>query len=165
MRSELESVVQTIQHGMEQPREDCVFNWKKDVNKAIVKAVEKADPEGEMVNISAIKRIIRSVVDNIDSPEIPRQELPGELRKSGTLQGSKAEDFINTAKSYIRDLENTMKNAVANYLRSLGLERDISTNIVSQYEREIQNLERDIRNKEASLDIYNCVLAKLEGMK
>ena len=138
VRSELESTMLTIQNAMEQPCEDCVFNWKKDVNKAMMDVVEESDPEGKMIDIKTIRKIIRDVINSIESPEIPGQELPNELKRSGTLQGSDAENFIDTAKSYIRGLENTMKNAVANYLRSLGLEHDISTDIVSRYKRKMK---------------------------
>ena len=165
VRNALEGVTQMIQGGIEERCADYVAEWKKQVNTAIMRAVENSDIESGAIDVLAMGQIIRAVVNSIKEPQIHAQALPSELKQSGTLQGSDAEAFMDAARSYRNNLQSTMNESVKYYVNSVknDLERwDISSVIVSRYREMIQKLEFDVQNKEASLDMYNRVFAELE---
>ena len=165
VRGALEGVTQKIQYEIEMQCTNYIAEWKERVNKAIMRVVENSEIESGAIDVLAMRRIIRAVVNSIETPKIHAQALPSELKRSGKLQGDDAEAFMDAARSYGQDLQSTMNESVKYYVYSVkyNLERqDISTVIVSRYREEIENLERDVQNKEASLDRYNCVFAKLE---
>lgn len=167
VRESLEDLRDKLESTIEQDSKRYIKEWKKRLYKEIISTLRK-EAGDEILEINIISKTIRSVLNSVNYPEITYQgNFPSSLKESGTLSGSYAERFLDNARDYLSDLKTRVKNDIKTYTSSLVntlKSEDVAEHIFSKYTKEIEQLEKDIQNKELSLDRLNNILKQLENI-
>lgn len=142
--------------------DECISSWKKDLAKIIIEAVRNEFNEvydGDL-NPNQIKKAIRNVKNNIKLPVLSYKNFgtsDSDLRVSGTLRKDEADNFIEKAQEYITSLREKAMDDIGSHRDSLTSELKnlkISEKIFSEYDAQLEELEKQIENKKVTLDEY-----------
>ena len=130
--------------------------------------MEKNDGDKNL-DLHQIQKSVRNIISSLRIPEINyTNKLPNELKKSGTLKGREAEDFIERAKNYAKSFQRNIIRDIEKHLNTLFgslKQHNLGEEIFSHYKKEIENLENDIENIEQSLLKNEYILKQLESIK
>lgn len=77
---------------------------------------------------------------------------------TGTLEDSDAEKFLDEAKDYLKSLKKRVNNDIDSYLKNLISnlkDLELSNEVFSEYNSQLEELEKQIENKAIILDEYN----------
>ena len=168
IQNALENLSLYIENSIKVSIDNEINSLKIDIYKHILPVLrEKAGDKN--LDVHQIQKSVRNIISLLEIPEINyTNTLPNELKRSGTLKGSEAEDFIERAKNYansfqrniIRDIERHL-NTVFDSLK----QHNLGEEIFYHYKKEIENLENDIENIEQSLVKNEYILKQLESIK
>ena len=168
IQNALENLSLYIENSIKVSIDNEINSLKIDIYKHILPVLrEKAGDKN--LDVHQIQKSVRNIISLLEIPEINyTNTLPNELKRSGTLKGSEAEDFIERAKNYansfqrniIRDIERHL-NTVFDSLK----QHNLGEEIFYHYKKEIENLENDIENIEQSLMKNEYILKQLESIK
>ena len=168
IQNALENLSLYIENSIKVSIDNEINSLKIDIYKHILPVLrEKAGDKN--LDVHQIQKSVRNIISLLEIPEINyTNTLPNELKRSGTLKGSEAEDFIERAKNYansfqrniIRDIERHL-NTVFDSLK----QHNLGEEIFYHYKKEIENLENDIENIEQSLIKNEYILKQLESIK
>lgn len=122
----------------------------------------------ENIDTHLVQRTIKNLLNSVTYPEmIYTGTIPKELKKTGTLKNSEAEQFMEEVKNYISNFQQRVRNDIKNYISSLIdvlKNQNVGENIFSSYSKNIENLENDINNKELSLAKNQYILKQLDSV-
>ena len=98
IQNALEDLSLYIENSMKNSISEEVNSLKGNIYKQIMPILEKNDGDKNL-DLHQIQKSVRNIISSLRIPEINyTNKLPNELKKSGTLKGSEAEDFIERAK-------------------------------------------------------------------
>jgi hypothetical protein len=167
VRNSLEELTDNIEITISIASKEFLQNWRKEVFRELVSTLRK-EVGDENLDVSTIQRTIRKVINSVNMPDISYSgNFPKYLKKSGTLKGSEAENFLDDAHNYVSDLKHRVKSDINSYMKSLlkSLKKiDISKDIFSGYKKEIETLKENIQNRELILEKYSRIIDELKGV-
>ncbi|WP_104690777.1 hypothetical protein [Helicobacter heilmannii] len=115
----------------------------------------------------AISSSVQGVIANINLPEFSYDSsLPSELNKSGQL-GWQGQEFLQAAEAYADNLKDRVKGDVRQIVQALeGTLKGagVSNKLMDSYEQEITSLQKEVQNKEQSLQTYQELIAALKAL-
>ncbi|MFP6058922.1 dynamin family protein [Helicobacter pylori] len=123
----------------------------------------------DLIDEVAFKKSVMAVLDSIEFKEFDyADKLPGEIRgKTGFLKGDKANAFIQSMETHLRDFEAESKNDVKEYCTDLrkDLEKqDFANGVLSKLQQDMQNLKNQVQNKEQSIAQLDAKIKALKGI-
>ena len=168
IRDSLKNLISKIEDSISKEADDKIINSKKILLSKVVPVLrEKAGDKN--IDIHQIEKVVRNTIKSIVYPEINyTSTFPKELDKGGKLEGSEAEEFIESANNYISNFQTIVKKDVKNYISSMTdslKKQNLGEDIISNYVKDIERLENDINNKELSLTKYKYILEQLGDIK
>jgi len=168
IQNALEDLSLYIENSMKNSISEEVNSLKGNIYKQIMPVLEKNDGDKNL-DLHQIQKSVRNIISSLRIPEINyTNKLPNELKKSGTLKGSEAEDFIERAKNYAKSFQRNIIRDIEKHLNTLFgslKQHNLGEEIFSHYKKEIENLENDIENIEQSLVKNEYILKQLESIK
>ena len=167
IRDSLEKITSNIKFSISKEVDEKNSYMKKNLYSQIIPILREKIGD-ENINLHQIQKVVRSVVNLIESPQIDYTDsFPKELKRTETLKRYEAENFIADAKNYIYSFEKRVLKDIDNYL-SFFVEKlkqqKLGEDIFSSYSKNIENLENDINNKELSLERNQYILKQLENI-
>ena len=168
IQNALEDLSLYIENSMKNSISEEVNSLKGNIYKQIMQVLEKNDGDKNL-DLHQIQKSVRNIISSLRIPEINyTNKLPNELKKSGTLKGREAEDFIERAKNYAKSFQRNIIRDIEKHLNTLFgslKQHNLGEEIFSHYKKEIENLENDIENIEQSLLKNEYILKQLESIK
>lgn len=168
IQNALEDLSLYIENSMKNSISEEVNSLKGNIYKQIMPILEKNDGDKNL-DLHQIQKSVRNIISSLRIPEINyTNKLPNELKKSGTLKGRAAEDFIERAKNYAKSFQRNIIRDIEKHLNTLFgslKQHNLGEEIFSHYKKEIENLENDIENIEQSLLKNEYILKQLESIK
>ena len=168
IQNALEDLSLYIENSMKNSISEEVNSLKGNIYKQIMPILEKNDGDKNL-DLHQIQKSVRNIISSLRIPEINyTNKLPNELKKSGTLKGREAEDFIERAKNYAKSFQRNIIRDIEKHLNTLFgslKQHNLGEEIFSHYKKEIENLENDIENIEQSLVKNEYILKQLESIK
>ena len=168
IQNALEDLSLYIENSMKNSISEEVNSLKGNIYKQIMPVLEKNDGDKNL-DLHQIQKSVRNIISSLRIPEINyTNKLPNELKKSGTLKGSEAEDFIERAKNYAKSFQRNIIRDIEKHLNTLFgslKQHNLGEELFSHYKKEIENLENDIENIEQSLVKNEYILKQLESIK
>lgn len=141
--------------------------WKINIYKQVVGNLREIMGD-DNVDISVVTRAVKGIMAAIPEADFYIEEdLPSEIKKSGTLSGSEAEDFISAADNYVSSLNRLVREDIKNYMTSLlsNLERvSLASDLTDRLKGDLEQLVSEIENKEASLYRYQKMDEELNSL-
>jgi len=155
-----------IEESIESVSEQTILAWRKSVPSVLLSAL-RGNTDDEDLNPNQIRKVIRNIVNDVKFPSLSytSNSLP---RGSGTLKEDDAESFLDESKDYVNSLRKRVNKDIRKYLDNLisTLKTlEISNEIFSEYNSQLEELEKQIENKEITLDEYNKLNKAIMGVK
>jgi len=165
IRNAIEDMTDEVESLIDTKARELLNEWKKSMRKDIVSTLRE-NVGDENLKTQTLDKIIKRVISSIEYPNIEfDNSLPSELRKSGTLTGYSAEQFIENARDYLTNLKGKIKKQIKKYKEKLYFKLkdiDIAKKIFEKYEREIEELENNIKNKELAIEKFERAIKELK---
>lgn len=168
IRNAIEEIRNNLEDELSYIAESYSQAWKKKIYNQIVGSLREVMGDEEL-DVSMIARAVKNVLARI--PEATFQladDIPRNLKKTGKLKGSEAEEYISNADDYVSNLRNTIRNEINSYMKTLlgNLKKvDLPKELTGDLERNLQQLLSDIENKEASLYRYQGIQKELRELQ
>lgn len=159
VRISLEKLTDDIEFIIESEAIQYLSNWHKSISQELVYTL-RGKSANDILHSTLIQKTIKSILSSVFFPEINyNRDFPKSLKKSGTLKGSEAEDFINESYNYINDLKTRIKKDIQSYIYLL-INTLKQENIVDKI---FTNYKNDVT--ESYLDLDELVLFMKNGRK
>ncbi|GAA7752777.1 hypothetical protein HpCOL17_07380 [Helicobacter pylori] len=124
----------------------------------------------DLIDEVAFQKSVKAVLDSIEFEEFDyADKLPGEIRgKTGFLKGVEANAFIQSVGNYVRNFEAEAKQDVKGYIQGLREdlgEQDFANGVLSKLQKDMQNLQHQVQNKEQSIAQLDAQIQALKGIQ
>ena len=133
---------------------------------AIVWAEKAAE---QSLDGDAVANRIRAIIEGLDLPDfkLPEGDLPQELRGSGSVEDEQGDNVMAICRAHISKLANTLSSKltdeISRYASAIS-KADLAKELLSRYHTQLDNLIKDIQNKEQSIAMYESVKKELESV-
>ncbi|MFP6283857.1 dynamin family protein [Helicobacter pylori] len=144
--------------------------FRKELYEKVLPVLRQIIRDDDLIDEMAFKKSVMAVLDRIEFKEFDyTDKLPGEIRgKTGNLKGDEANVFIQSVEKHLRDFEAETENDVKEYCTDLrkNLEKqDFANGVLSKLKKDMQNLEKQVQNKEQSLAQLDAQIKALKGIQ
>ncbi len=124
----------------------------------------------DLIDKVDFKRSVDAVLDSIKFKEFDyADKLPSEIRgKTGFLKGDEANAFIQSVENHVRGFEAETKKDVKGYIQGLREnlgEQDFANGVLSKLQKDMQNLQNQVQNKEQSIAQLDAKIQALKGIQ
>ncbi|HFU75955.1 MAG TPA: hypothetical protein ENK66_06885 [Arcobacter sp.] len=166
VRDSLINLTNQIEQNIENESKKYISSWKKNLTPKLL-TVLRDNVDDEDLNITQIRKVIRNIINSVPFSEISYSSntIPS---GSGTLIKSRAESFIDEAKSYVYTLQKRVNKDINDYLTKLinTLEKlKNSSEIFSEYESEHKELEKQIVKKNITFDEFYRIKKEIKEVE
>ncbi|MCQ2913107.1 hypothetical protein JT104_05720 [Helicobacter pylori] len=124
----------------------------------------------DLIDEVAFQKSVMAVLDRIEFEEFDyADKLPGEIGgKMGFLKGDEADAFIQSVEMHVRDFEAEAKKDVKSYIQGLREDlgkQDFANGVLSKLQKDMQNLQNQVQNKEQSIAQLDAKIQALKGIQ
>ncbi|GAA7643821.1 hypothetical protein ckin59_08770 [Helicobacter pylori] len=125
--------------------------------------------DNSLIDKYAFKKSVMAVLDSIEFKKFDyANKLPSEIRgKTGNLKGDEADAFIQSVEMLVRNFEAEAKKDVKGYIQGLREdlgEQDFANGVLSKLQKDMQNLQNQVQNKEQSIAQLDAKIQALKGI-
>ena len=161
--SRLRSLSGEVQETLEDKIHDQVKSWRKSVSTSLIHILrEKLDDES--LNIAIIRRTLREVFQSVEVPNMELSEIPSKLQAAKTLRDDDANEYMEELHRFLPDFQNRVKSDVTSHLKDLEkalITLDCSEKFLANFHEQVEQLLKEIEDKEIIMDRYNRSLDAL----
>jgi len=167
VRDTLVGFIDRIGEDLGETVETDVKAWRKLLKKTLLNALrEKASDE--YLDMSLIEKAIRQVVSKIQLPDISYdRSLPDNLSARGTLKRSQAEEYLENAGEFVRELKGKVTKDTKSYISRINSDLsslNVSKMIFGQYNDELAKLKEQLESRELILREYERCIEELNNV-
>ncbi|MGL2371826.1 dynamin family protein [Helicobacter pylori] len=141
--------------------------FKKELYAKVFPVLRQIIRDDDLIDEMAFKKSVHAVTDKIKFEKF-HYTLPNEIgAKTGFLKGDGAVQFIQSVEKHLRDFEAETENDVKEYCTDLrkNLEKqDFANGVLSKLKKDMQNLEKQVQNKEQSIAQLDAQIKALKGI-
>ncbi|KAA6500289.1 hypothetical protein EPC74_02620 [Helicobacter pylori] len=144
--------------------------FKKELYAKVFSQLRQIIRDDDLIDEVAFKRSVDAVLDSIKFKEFDyADKLPSEIRgKTGFLKGDEANAFIQSVENHVRGFEAETKKDVKGYIQGLREnlgEQDFANGVLSKLQKDMQNLQNQVQNKEQSIAQLDAKIQALKGIQ
>ncbi|MGL2697055.1 GTPase, partial [Helicobacter pylori] len=143
--------------------------FKKELYAKVFKRLREIISD-DLIDEVAFQKSVMAVLDRIEFKEFDyADKLPSEVRaQTGELKGDEANVFIQSVRNYVRDFEAEAKKDVKGYIQGLRDDlgkQDFANGVLSKLQKDMQNLQNQVQNKEQSIAQLDAQIKALMGIQ
>jgi hypothetical protein len=159
MKSVINNLVTDLEENMISSVESAKKDWKQNVQKRITRALmEAVGDDVDLINVDMLKTALRRMVGNMELPAIDVASHGFANAQTGNLEGSEAERFLSEAQSYQGELRNYYTKQTSAFISALeksAKKEKMSGLILGDIKTQLETLEKELSNKNLTLDRLN----------
>ncbi|WP_086280114.1 dynamin family protein [Campylobacter devanensis] len=145
-----------------------IAEFKTSMPAQLIRALKDGLGEDKSSEIKAgkFRSIISTVLTRLAIPVLCYRDKRLKNAAQGRLKGYDAENFINMAFNHIEDFRNSVKDDLSDFIDELddSLDKfDLAKTLFDQYDKDIEKLTSDIKNKEMAIAELNRIKADIQG--
>lgn len=162
VKQKLNFTVQELQENLEVEAEKAVIEWKQNVQAKTINAL-RAKLDADDIDISLVKTSIRRVVENMKIPDFSLSSVQFSSEYSGILKNDKVDKFLDTVNEYVFNLRHEYSSQIQNFLKEMSesaKKESLSSLLFESMDKELSELEKQIENKESTLERYKMCIAE-----
>lgn len=168
LRASVEDYVSKVNNSIKMEVLEELEQLKRKISSkiAIVWAEKAAE---QSLDSDAVANRIRAIIEGLNLPDfkLPEGDLPHELKGSGSVEDEQGDNVMAVCRAHISKLANTLStdltDEIARYASAIS-KADIAKELLSRYHKQLDNLIKDIQNKEQSIAMYESVKKELENV-
>ena len=154
--SKLNELVSGLQDLLNETVENEKRNWRQTVQSKVVGALREAIDDNDLIDPFNLKAVIRQAVNNMELPDLDLDSERFHSSGSGIIEGDEEVDrFLGEVDDNLSDLKrifNKKRDEFLSAVEKSARREKMSTMLFSKFGEQLENLERDIQNKELTLD-------------
>jgi len=164
VKSDLNDLVHDLKNSLIISAEAAKIEWKKTVQSKVTHALKDAVEDVELINIPLLKTVLRQLVNNLELPNLDLGSNTFTSSYSGTIEEDYNIDrFMDEVERFMLDLRNVFNTAMDEFLSTmdnLAKREKVSAMLFSNFNKNLDSLEKDIQNKKLTLDrLKECTTA------
>ncbi|MCL1993766.1 MAG: dynamin family protein [Spirochaetes bacterium] len=147
--------------------EETKNDWKKTVQRKVVTALSQATNDPDIIDIRMLTDALRRVVNNMELPNLDLGSNRFKSSFSGTIEGGNIDRFMDEMDHFVSNLKTTFnkeRDAYLSVVEKSAKRENMSAMLFSGLKSQLENLGKDLENKEATLDRLAKCSAALEGV-
>lgn len=168
LRSSVEDYVGKVNNNLRAEILDELSQLKRKISSkiAIVWATKAAD---QNMDEDAVAIKISAIIESLNIPDfkLPEDSLPAELKGSGAKEDAEGDHLLAVCRSHLNDLANRMGSKlideIARYANAIKV-ADLASKLLERYRRDLDNLIKEIENKDKSIKLYEGISKELEAI-
>lgn len=168
LRRALEDIRDNLEDELHYIAENYSQAWKKKIYQQIVGALRESMGDDEL-NINLIARAVKNVLARIPDARFElADDMPSSLKKTGTLKGSEAQQYLGDVANYKSNLRDIVRSQINQYMSELvdNLKQiNLPAELTGDLESNLKQLLHEIENKEASLFRYQNIHNELKQLQ
>lgn len=163
VKQKLNYTVQELQEDLEVETEKAVIEWKQNVQSKTINAL-RANIDADDIDIPLVKTSIRRVVGNMEIPEFNLSAVKFSGEYSGILKDDNVDKFLEAVNDYVYNLRSEYSSQIRKFLKEMtesAKKEKLSSLLFESMDKELSELEKQIENKESTLERYKMCIAEL----
>ena len=168
LRSSVEDYIAKVNNNLKAEILDELSQLKRKVSSkiAIVWATKAAD---QNMDEDAVAVKISAIIEGLNIPDfkLPEDTLPAELKGSGAKEDAEGDHLLAVCRSHLNDLANRMGSQlideIARYANAIKV-ADLASKLLERYRKDLDNLIKEIKDKDNSIKLYEGVTKELEAI-
>lgn len=168
LRSSVEDYVAKVNNNLKAEILDELSQLKRKISSkiAIVWATKAAD---QNMDEDAVAVKISAIIESLNIPDfkLPEDTLPAEFKGSGAKEDAEGDHLLAVCRSHLNDLANRMGSKlideIARYANAIKV-ADLASKLLERYRRDLDNLIKEIENKDKSIKLYEGISKELEAI-
>lgn len=160
----VDRTARTIQGQAESSR----LEWQQDLYRDLFGEYRKTVGDRDVDELLVV-RTLDGIIQGIALAKFPEEAvLSKELSPRGTLTGSDADKYIETAKSFLVDQKSKMSGGIKNYITQLEFslnEHNIAQKFFEDYDHRINQLKQQIANQGEIIERFSKLIAQLQHLE
>lgn len=166
LRASVEDFISKVNNSIKMEVLEELEQLKRKISSKIsIVWAEKAAEQS--LDSDAVANRIRAIIEGLNLPDfkLPEDDLPKELKASGSVEDEQGDNVMAICRVCISKLANTLSSKltdeIARYASAIT-KADVAKELLSRYHTQLDNLIKDIQNKEESIAMYESVKKELE---
>lgn len=166
LRASVEDFISKVNNSIKMEVLEELEQLKRKISSKIsIVWAEKAAEQS--LDSDAVANRIRAIIEGLNLPDfkLPEDDLPKELKASGSAEDEQGDNMMAICRACISKLANTLSSKltdeIARYASAIT-KADVAKELLSRYHTQLDNLIKDIQNKEESIAMYESVKKELE---
>lgn len=166
LRASVEDFISKVNNSIKMEVLEELEQLKRKISSKIsIVWAEKAAEQS--LDSDAVANRIRAIIEGLNLPDfkLPEDDLPKELKTSGSAEDEQGDNVMAICRACISKLANTLSSKltdeIARYASAIT-KADVAKELLSRYHTQLDNLIKDIQNKEESIAMYESVKKELE---
>lgn len=166
LRASVEDFISKVNNSIKMEVLEELEQLKRKISSKIsIVWAEKAAEQS--LDSDAVANRIRAIIEGLNLPDfkLPEDDLPKELKASGSAEDEQGDNVMAICRACISKLANTLSSKltdeIARYASAIT-KADVAKELLSRYHTQLDNLIKDIQNKEESIAMYESVKKELE---
>ncbi len=164
VKRQLNDLVLSLEEDLTESAEKAVMDWRGTVQSKTISALRSAVEDDDLVDIALLKMCIRKVIGNLTIPEFKLSSVKFGDSYSGVIKDEAIDAFINEADEYLSNLRSTYSSQIKSFLSNMeksAKNETMSSLLFSNMDKELEELEQNIKNKKSMLMRYSSCLDEL----
>jgi len=165
VKSALNDLVSELQDMLVNSVEEAKKDWKKEVQSRVTKALTSAVEDVDLIDVDMLKTALRRLVNNMELPDLDLGSNKFNSSLSGTLEDDDIDRFNDEVMGYMSNLRNIFNKARDEFISKAeqsAKREKMSGMIFSDLKKQLESLEKDIANKELTLERLKKCRSSLE---
>lgn len=168
------SVIREIRDSLESKLNsqatEAKAEFRKDFKRQVFQGIKDICENGERIERKKINNAVEMILVKVPSPNFEiKHPIPSAIEKRGRLVDDEAKRFSQDADNYMYNkLKPAIKKEINDYIADVIKTLDLASlagSITTFLEKEINQLVKEIENKEESKEKYNRILKELNKLK
>lgn len=168
------SVIREIRDSLESKLNsqatEAKAEFRKDFKRQVFQGIKDICENGERIERKKINNAVEMILEKVPSPNFEiKHPIPSSIEKRGRLVDDEAKRFSQDADNYMYNkLKPAIKKEINDYIADVIKTLDLASlagSITTSLEKEINQLVKEIENKEESKEKYNRILKELNKLK
>jgi hypothetical protein len=164
-KSSLNTLVSDLQDLLVNAVENEKKDWKKSVQNRVTGALTSAVEDVELIDFDMLKTALRRLVNNMELPDLDLGSNRFNSSFSGKIEGNDIDRFLDEVYAYMSNLRIVFNKARDDFIskaeKSAKREK-MSGMIFAELKKQLESLEKEIENKESTLDRLKKCCGALE---
>jgi len=160
--SMINNLVDELQDELSRAVNDAKREWKQKVQRQVAGELQTALEDAGQFFVM-LKKALRGSINNMQLPDM-EIDFPFNNKKSGVLNGSEAEKFIEKIETYLDELRSHYRKQTTKLIDDLALaarQKKMSDLIFSDLIAQLKTLEGALKDKQSTLERLNRCFAEL----
>jgi len=165
VKSRLNDLIADLQDLLYNSVEEAKLDWKKSVQTRVVDALMKAVDDIDLIDVDMLKFALRRLINNMELPDLDLGSNKFKSSFNGTVENNSVDRFLDEVSDYMDGLKIIFNNARDNYISKAeksAKQEKMSDMIFSDLKKQLETLEKEIENKELTLDRLKKCRSALE---